>query len=498
MEFFEKIFDSITELSAKLPAIDLKAIFIITLAAIGAIGIIVGLTFLGSATSKMKRACASIRKYLAGVNEVNEDNAEDFTSKCFGKKTPVALSDSWVEYIGVRYGFPSEIMSETRVFDKEVKKVSYVRANVFIAIALIVNALLAFWGFGCLTGAEIGVTIGLGLLLSAIIYLILVVVARKEFTKARDAFYEMQDDLDAKIDFHVEKSYSTDASPLVEMSAIIDEIIARNTSKEVEMPVEEECEAELAEEECEAEVEELVEEPAEELAEEIVEDELAEEAPAEDTIVEEPVEELAEEAVEEELVAEEPADEELVAAIVEDEAVEEATADVEEAVEEEVAEAEEEIEEGEDDDMFGRRKKAREAAQQIPQEERTFLESEIVEEEPIEYLESEVVEGEREYLDSEVIAEEAPANQEIVEEEENLDEGDEEVKAPKLAKLPGIADFILSKNLPTKQRLQLAGAMVGLCAKYKKDPDNFKCARKSTAKILASVVVDKIKERQAQ
>lgn len=493
MEFFEKIFDSITELSAKLPAIELKAIFIITLAAIGAIGIIVGLTFLGSATSKMKRACASIRKYLAGVNEVNEDNAEDFTSKCFGKKTPVALSDSWVEYIGVRYGFPSEIMSETRVFDKEVKKVSYVRANVFIAIALIVNALLAFWGFGCLTGAEIGVTIGLGLLLSAIIYLILVVVARKEFTKARDAFYEMQDDLDAKIDFHVEKSYSTDASPLVEMSAIIDEIIARNTSKEVEMPVEEECEAELAEEECEAEVEEPVEEPAEE----IVEDELAEEAPADDTIVEEPVEELAEEAVEEELVAEEPADEELVAAIVEDEAVEEATADVEEAVEEEVAEAEEEIEEGEDDDMFGRRKKAREAAQQIPQEERTFLESEIVEEEPErEYLESEVVEGEREYLDSEVVDDEAPAPQEIVEEEENLDEGDEEVKAPKLAKLPGIADFILSKNLPTKQRLQLAGAMVGLCAKYKKDPDNFKCARKSTAKILASVVVDKIKERQ--
>ncbi|MBO5654584.1 MAG: hypothetical protein J6S32_00965 [Clostridia bacterium] len=499
MEFFEKIFDSITELSAKLPAIDLKAIFIITLAAIGAIGIIVGLTFLGSATSKMKRACASIRKYLAGVNEVNEDNAEDFTSKCFGKKTPVALSDSWVEYIGVRYGFPSEIMSETRVFDKEVKKVSYVRANVFIAIALIVNALLAFWGFGCLTGAEIGVTIGLGLLLSAIIYLILVVVARKEFTKARDAFYEMQDDLDAKIDFHVEKSYSTDASPLVEMSAIIDEIIARNTSKEVEMPVEEECEAELAEEECEAEVEEPVEETAEELAEEIVEDEPAEEAPVEDTIVEEPVEELAEEAVEEELVAEEPADEELVAAIVEDEAVEEATADVEEAVEEEVAEAEEEIEEGEDDDMFGRRKKAREAAQQIPQEERTFLESEIVEEEPErEYLDSEVVEGEREYLDSEVIDDETPANQEIVEEEENLDEGDEDVKAPKLAKLPGIADFILSKNLPTKQRIQLAGAMVGLCVKYKKDPDNFKCARKSTAKLLASVVMDKMRERQAQ
>ena len=134
--------------------------------------------------------------------------------------------------------------------------------------------------------------------------------------------------------------------------------------------------------------------------------------------------------------------------------------------------------------MFGRRKKAREAAQ-IPQEERTFLDSEIVEDE------------EREYLDSEVVEDEVPTNQEIIEEEENLDEGDEEVKAPKLANLPGVADFILSKNFSTKQRLQLSGAMVGLCVKHKKDPENFKLARKSTAKVLASVVADKIKERQA-
>ena len=40
--------------------------------------------------------------------------------------------------------------------------------------------------------------------------------------------------------------------------------------------------------------------------------------------------------------------------------------------------------------------------------------------------------------------------------------------------------------------------MVGLCVKYKKDPENFKHARKNTAKLLASVVMDKMKERQAQ
>jgi hypothetical protein len=256
----------------------------------------------------------------------------------------------------------------------------------------------------------------------------------------------MQDDLDSKVDFHVENSYAADTSPLVEMSAIIDDIIARNEEKEVEMPVEDEyLDGEVIEDEC---IEDA----------EIIGDEIAEEA--------------VEEAVEEE-VAEELA--------------EDATADVEdEAVEEIAEETQEELEEGEEDDMFGRRKKAREAAQQIPQEERTFLESEIVEDE------------EREYLDSEVVEEEIPANQEIIEEEENLDEGDDEVKAPKLANLEGITDFILSKNFSTKQRLQLSGAMIGLYVKYKNDPENRKFARKCTAKLLASVVMDKMKERQAR
>ena len=438
MEFFEKIFDGLTSLSAKLPAIDVKAIFIIAMVAMVAIGIIIGLTFLGSSAFKMKRACKGISKYLANVNEVNDDNAEDFTNTCFGKKTPVALSDSWVEYVGVRYGFPSEVMTENRVFDREVKKISYARANIFIAIALIVSAFLAFWGFGCLSGAEIGVIIGLGLLLSAIIYLILVIVARKQFSKAREVFYEMQDDLDAKVDFHVENSYAADTSPLVAMSEIIDDIINRNAEKEVEMPTEEDL--------------------AEEGEEEFVDGEVIEEEPIEDEIVDEAV--ADEEVIEDDATAD----------VVEDEMTEEVT--------------DEAIEEGEEDDMFGRRKKAREAAQ-IPQEERTFLDSEIVEDE------------EREYLDSEVVEDEVPTNQEIIEEEENLDEGDEEVKAPKLANLPGVADFILSKNFSTKQRLQLSGAMVGLCVKHKKDPDNFKLARKSTAKVLASVVADKIKERQA-
>ena len=425
MEFFKKIFDGMTSLSQKLPSIELQSIFIIALIAIAGIGIIIGLTYLGSKASKMKNACSKIIKYLANVNAVNEDNAEEFTTTCFGKKVPVALSDTWVEYLGVRYGFPSEVISEPVVFDREVKRVSYARANIFIAISLLVTALLAFWGLGSIAAVEMGVLLCCGLFLSGVVYLILIVVAHIEFAKARELFYEMQDDLDAKVDFEVGKSYASDTSPLLEMAAVIDEIVARNTEKEVEMPEDEVTEDEI--------VEEPIEEPVDEVAEEIVE--------------------------------------------------EDATADVEEEIIEDEA-VEENVEEGDEEDMFGRRKREREAAAQIPQEEMTFLESEVVEED-------------RDYLESEVVENEVPENQEIVEEEEDLDEGDADVKAPKLSKLPSLMDFIMSKNLSSNAKMTVATAMVGVCAKFKKDPDNFKLAKKATAKVLTGIVKDKIAERQA-
>ena len=443
MEFFKKIFDGMTSLSQKLPSIELQSIFIIALIAIAGIGIIIGLTYLGSKASKMKNACSKIIKYLANVNAVNEDNAEEFTTTCFGKKVPVALSDTWVEYLGVRYGFPSEVISEPVVFDREVKRVSYARANIFIAISLLVTALLAFWGLGSIAAVEMGVLLCCGLFLSGVVYLILIVVAHVEFAKARELFYEMQDDLDAKVDFEVGKSYASDTSPLLEMAAVIDEIVARNTEKEVEMPEDEVTE------------DEIVEEPAEEyIEEEVIEDEVVEEP------IEEPVDEVAEEIVEED-----------------------ATADVEEEIIEDEA-VEENVEEGDEEDMFGRRKREREAAAQIPQEEMTFLESEVVEED-------------RDYLESEVVENEVPENQEIVEEEEDLDEGDADVKAPKLSKLPSLMDFIMSKNLSSNAKMTVATAMVGVCAKFKKDPDNFKLAKKATAKVLTGIVKDKLAERQA-
>ena len=478
MEVLQQIFDGLSSLATKLPAIDVKAIFIIAVGAIALVGIIAGLTFLSSSACKMKRACQAIIKYLAKVDEVNDDNAEEFTSTCFGKKVPTALRDSWVEYLGVRFGYPSEIISESRVFDKEVKKVTNVRANIFIAIALIVTGVLAFWSLGTETFQTMGTILGIGLILAAVIYLILAIVARKEFAKAREAFYEMQDEIDAKVDFHVQKSFSTDASPLAEMTSLIDEIIARNTSKVVEMPTEEA-------------VEEPEEAPPEEAPEEVTAEEEPQEAPQEE-VAEEPVEELSEE-VEEEVEAP-------TATLTVNEPSEEGVGDwvagQDEFTEDQNLESFEEVNIEDDIVMFGKKRREREAAAQAPvQEEKIYLESEIMEDD----------EPELEVAPAPAPAPvEAPApapapapvvapatNQEIVEEYEDLDEGDEDVKAPRLSKLPHLVDYALTLNMSRGNKIKMAQLMFQAYAVFKNSPENKPLVINCLAKVMKSLMEDR-------
>ena len=496
MEVLQQIFDGLSSLATKLPAIDVKAIFIIAVGAISLVGIIAGLTFLSSSACKMKRACQAIIKYLAKVDEVNDDNAEDFTSTCFGKKVPTALRDSWVEYLGVRFGYPSEIISESRVFDKEVKKVTNVRANIFIAIALIVTGVLAFWSLGTETFQTMGTILGIGLILAAVIYLILAIVARKEFAKAREAFYEMQDEIDAKVDFHVQKSFSTDASPLAEMTSLIDEIIARNTSKVVEMPTEEAVEAPEEEAPQEETPEEVTaeEEPAPAPQEEVAE----EPAPApQEEVAEEPVEELSEE-VEEEIEAptatmtvNEPSEE----------GVGEWVVGQDEFTEDQNLESFEEVNIEDDIVMFGKKRREREVAQAPVQEEKIYLESEIIEDDEPE-LEVAPAPAPAPVEAPALVEAPAPApapapvvapatNQEIVEEYEDLDEGDEDVKAPRLSKLPHLVDYALTLNMSRGNKIKMAQLMFQAYAVFKNSPENKPLVINCLAKVMKSLMEDR-------
>lgn len=536
MEFFEKAFNWLAELSSKMPAIDFKTYFIVVVAVIVGIGVIVALTYFGSRARKLIGASKKIEKYLANVDQVDDDNVSDFTAHCFSSKAPQPLRDSWVQYLGVRFGYPSDVVSDGNVYEKVVKKNKDYRSGIYLAIALLVLGFFAFWGFGTLTANEMGVIHFVGLVAIAVVFLVLVIINRKQSKKCLEVFEDMQEDLDAKVNLQVESNYATDSSPLAELSGMVEEIIARNTAKAVdaeqeyaleqtpiealiEEKTEEEKSAQIEEESAdetldeedgtvEQTIDELIasepqgadEEPVqvEEQADEQT-DEVADEEPVEDTdeTVEEPVQdeetEETEEAVIDEQVEEEPVAEESVEEPAEEfesvedtetEAVEETVEEPEEQESEEspVEESTEEVKEQETESVD-------EATDDSESEQEEIAKDEDVKtaetEDSVDDVENEDAEETDENEDGEETQSE-DEEPEVVYVVDGDEDDDEHVKPAKLVKLPNLVDYMLSKNMPRAMKIQIATMLIGTYKKF----ENSKEDRKIVVGCLAKVMRD--------
>lgn len=536
VEFFEKAFNWLAELSSKMPAIDFKTYFIVVVAVIVGIGVIVALTYFGSRVRKLIGASKKIEKYLANVDQVDDDNVSDFTAHCFSSKAPQPLRDSWVQYLGVRFGYPSDVVSDGNVYEKVVKKNKDYRSGIYLAIALLVLGFFAFWGFGTLTANEMGVIHFVGLVAIAVVFLVLVIINRKQSKKCLEVFEDMQEDLDAKVNLQVESNYATDSSPLAELSGMVEEIIARNTAKAVdaeqeyaleqtpiealiEEKTEEEKSAQIEEESADETLDEedgTVEQTIDELIasepqgadEEPVQveeqaDEQTDEEPVEDTdetVEEEPVQdeetEETEEAeepvigeqVEEEPVAEEsveePAEESEPVEDTETEAVEETAEEPEEQESEEspVEESTEEVKEQETESVD-------EATDDSESEQEEIAEDEDVEtaetEDSVDDVENEDAEETEETEDGEETQAE-DEEPEVVYVVDGDEDDDEHVKPAKLVKLPNLVDYMLSKNMPRAMKIQIATMLIGTYKKF----ENSKEDRKIVVGCLAKVMRD--------
>lgn len=444
MEFFEEAFHWLAGVSEKLPVVDIKMFFIVVLSVISGIGVITAFTLLGSHARKLYVSSKKIRKYLANVDAVDDDNVSDFTAHCFSKKTPQQLRDAWVQYLGVRFGYPSDIVSDSAVYDKFVKKNKDVRSGVFLAISLILLGLFAFWGYGTLKDAKMGVVHLAALVLIGVIYLVLVILARKQNQRCLETFEAMQEDLDAKVNLQIESNYATDSSPLQELNALVEEIIARNTAKAVDIdeneqtPIEALIEQKMKEqsgtEEDEQEsIDEILnaqEEEAEEIAQEEsdqtkTEIEEGDQEVAEqqhiDELLQEQEEEVEQKAEEEDEQTEQVLDEQLEQEVVEpQEAVEEQEEIAPETEEEQIDEQEETaaVEESEQSEPA----EQEESEEQEPVEEESVQEDEQVEdqaqEEIVDEQAEETEESQIEEADEESTADSA--------EEENVEDSAEE------------------------------------------------------------------------
>lgn len=515
MDFFNTIFDGLVGLSEKLPALDIGVFYIVVITALGVVAIVIGLTFCATSAFKVKRAAGKVLSYLENEDSVTDDNVADFTATCFGAKAPAAMREAWVSYLGVRFGYPGEVLSEA-VFDKDVKRPDSVRANVYIAVALILTALFSFWGLGSMKTSEVGVVLCLGLLVAAVGYLVLWLVARREYAAARKKFLAMQDELDAKVNLQVERDYATDASPLLEVAAVMDGIVARNTAKPA--PTEEEVAALVAARAAAAAHASADEAAAAGAPAEAAEDDIVETAPAADDVEDKtPLELAAEEAVpvsEEETVSEESADD----------AGESASAPAEEEGKgrDTVAEEIEEINDEDEESMFGRKKKKLQNAELtargygdldvevegelLPDDdgagaiEATLVAAPAPEEPyaaPV-YATGMARGSEPESLEGLNIARRPAADAsvtvslepEVIYVEEDLDEGDEDVKPPRLAKLPHLVDYVLTMNLSRSMKIRVAMLMLQAYNVFKNSPENKAIVIQCLTKIMKVLMAD--------
>lgn len=565
MDFFKTIFDGLVGLSEKLPSVEVGAFAVAAFVALILAAVVIGLTFLGSGAARFTSACRRVLAYLDDESAVTDDNVADFTAECFGAKAPAALRDGWVQFLGVRFGYPGEIVSESGVFDKAVKRRVSLRANIFIGVALILTALFAFWGLGAIGTAGVGVVLCGGLLLAAVGYIVLVVVAKKQYDAALAMFREMQDALDAKVMLQVERDYSADASPLIEIASVLEGIVSRNTARpapdfdfsvkedaadaatesddsrgaetEGETPVYEtpdeataeasaesgaddieESHAVAAEEVGETEIERLIAEKEAADACECADAAPASEAPADDA----PLEEVAEESALAEVVhapasdaGEKEGDDDLTqedgffplgrynggltaAAL---------SADAEEN--DEVYRGQptaEEIKHEYEDAMFGRKKKeqAQVAVAQPVDYDNMTVEAELIPDDDEDYVlvRPGVRPASLEGLNIAV----HPASEssvtvslepEVVYVEENLDEGDEDVKAPRLAKLPHLVDYVLTMKISRGMKIRVAMLMLQAYNVFKNSPENKAIVIQCMTKIIQSIMADRAAEKAA-
>ena len=541
MEFFEKAFNWLANISARLPKIDFKTYFIVVVAVIVGIGVIIALTYFGSRARKLINASKKIEKYLANVDQIDDDNVSDFTAHCFSSKAPQSLRDSWVQYLGVRFGYPSDIVSDKNVYEKIVKKNKDYRSGIYLAIALIVLGVFAFWGYGTIEAIAMSVVHFVGLVAIGVTYLVLIIINRKQSKRCLEVFEDMQEDLDAKVNFQVESNYATDSSPLAELSGLVEEIIARNTAKAVdeeqeyaleqtpiEALIEETEDEESADEDgeeaqsdegiedqedgaVEQTIDELIasepqdadEEPAK-VAEQT--DEQADEEPVEDTdetVEEEPVQDEEAEEVEEvqEPVVDEQSAEENEETESKETEVEQNSEmeDVEESVEEPAAqeqvESEEPVEQAEEPQENIADEQESEDAQ--PDEDETVESDEQdTEEEPQEVeddQDGESGEDESEQAQSDESGEEEQTDEKGDEEPEVVyvvegDEEDEEnVKPAKLVKLPNLVDYMLTKNMSKSMKIQIASMLIATYNKFKDSKEDRKIVVSCLGKVMSDL-----------
>lgn len=220
MNFLDKIYQNLSNLGSKFPPVDATILYVILLCSVFVSAIICFALYFLTPCHKLAKRSKKITKYLGSVPMVTKANREAFISEYFSAKCPKSLFASWQVFDGVRYGYPSEFVSKSSVYDKSVKSSAY-PMFVFgvLAVFLIVLLGIMFAGVASLSALFIGILIAFAF--AVVLEVVLFVLFRVMRKSTLKAFDEMQDALDSKIMLQELREFVPETQGL---SAIADEL----------------------------------------------------------------------------------------------------------------------------------------------------------------------------------------------------------------------------------------------------------------------------------
>ncbi len=197
MGALKKFYDFMHQSTSNLN-VNASVLFPVLLAAVVVLGVGCYFSFYLTRCSKLKVWSRKIVSYLKGVESVEKEDEEFFTTTFFRKGCPSSLRRAWLLFLDERRGYVSKKVSVESVFEKEKKNVM-LPLFVYGATSFVLICAVGIFLSGAADLEVLFLAMLTSLLLAALIVVALFFLFNNMLKKAYNEFCMLQDELDSKV-----------------------------------------------------------------------------------------------------------------------------------------------------------------------------------------------------------------------------------------------------------------------------------------------------------
>lgn len=268
--FLKSIYNMVYSNMHKFIEVDYTVIYALAFLLIIAWAIVVLISKSFCYTTMISKDCRKINRFIKKYKEINKENVEYFTAKCFGKHCVKSMRNCWKAYLNEGYGFPSEYITYAQCLTRHRVGRGISRSRIlafrygsgFISLAALGYNLHYINNFS----QPIRIVPGLALLAGTAIICDFIIngVFSLADNGAVENFFRMQERLDAYVNLYQD----FDVEEYAEVDETSEEAIAENTEN---AETNQEVSDNVVVEEKEAETNETASEVAEDIKTEPIE-----------------------------------------------------------------------------------------------------------------------------------------------------------------------------------------------------------------------------------